>query len=185
MSSLEEQINRLRCKNSQSRFYVPQRALCSLMMRDVVQDTLWDCGLATYHLNETVETILKGECKIFAILVVLGKVPLISKFIEHDQFQNSQLNHKLPFSEAALESIIGKTKFFKIQWEYAVPIFSKRSLHRSLHSDIILPFIKDEDVSKGGFGIVSEVALHASHQKLPLPCSEEVNLRCHSISVSF
>ena len=143
----------------------------------MVCNTLKDCGIAPYSIHETVGVIMKDGYKVFAILVVIRKVQCISKFIEHDQFQDpgtNGLDSRLPFSENTIESFLGITRFFEVQWEFVVPIFFPRSIHRSLHADTVLPYIQEEELSEGGFGVIYKVTLHSSHQRLPLPFLEEV-----------
>lgn len=181
MAQLRKQIQSLRCKvDNEDRFFVPHQSLYKLMTREKVLDVVKGCGeIPCYRLDETVEKIIKGGRRIFAILVLLkGEEKLISRFIEHDHFQHSPLDVKLPFSEDTLKSIIPDeivSDFYEKQWEFVAPIFSRNVVHRSLHEDIRLPFVQNKKIGEGGFGVVYEIELHPDHQRLPLFPQEGVS----------
>lgn len=136
-------------------------------------DAVKDCSeIPSYNLQDVVAKVLKGGLRVFSILVLVGKESLISSFIESDNLQRSRLDDKLPFSADTLQSIIPDTdaasNFYRRQWEFVAPVFSRSTLHRSLNSKMRLPFVQNKKLGEGGFGVIYEIQLHPDHQRLPL-----------------
>jgi len=176
MSSLKKQIEALRCKtDSKSKFFVPHQRLYELMTRSVIRNALQEKGeLPWYSLDGVVDKIMTGARRVFAILVMLnGEEKEILRFIEHDHFQGSPLDHKLPLSRASLDIMVPQIagSFYEKQWEFSAPVFSKDIDHRLLDEFAVLPFIKDTKIDEGGFGEVFEITLHPGHQATPLVSS--------------
>lgn len=109
LEELRAQIKAIRQPNFERRRFIPHRSLCALMDDYTVRKAIQECGIAPYHVQETSDAVIRGAHRIFAILVLLGKAELISKFIEHDQFQHSQLDHKLPYRREHLETLLPKS----------------------------------------------------------------------------
>jgi hypothetical protein len=188
MTWLRPQIESLRCEvdngdssdGNDDRFIIPHQQLYRLMTRNVVLDALQECEhIPAYHVNGIVERVMKGGLRLFSILIVVGQEKSILRFIERDGMQRSGLDDKLPFSADELQAIIpetdGASDFFKRQWEFVAPVFSRNVLHRSLNSKIRLPFVQNKKIDEGGFGVVYEIKLHPDHQKLPLIPQDKVS----------
>lgn len=172
MTPLWKQIEQLRPESAgQNLEFIPSKLLYSLLTTEVVSGAVDNCdSIPPYRRNETVERIIKGGRRLFAILVLLkGKEGLIVNFIEHDQFQRSSLDLRLPLPINILENTVPEiaSNFYDMQWQLLSPIFSKNTIHRSLHDRIRLPFVYEKEIGSGGFGTVYEVVIHSSHQKLP------------------
>ena len=173
MALLQQQIDALRCKmDGRSKFFVPHQSLYNLLTRSVVLKSIQDCGgVPWYSVERTVDKIMAGARRIFAILVMLHREEKhILSFIEHDHFQGSPLDSKLPLSRTVLDAIVPHiaSAFFERQWEFSAPVFSKDVDHRFLDDFAVLPFVKDRRIDEGGFGTIFEIALHPDHQVLPL-----------------
>jgi hypothetical protein len=180
MALLRKQIESLRCKvPNEDRYFIPHRPLYELLTREVIFSTLKECEeIRHYHLDETVEKIVKGGRRIFAVLVLLkGEEKFITRFLKYDQFQRSSFDLRLPFPIYTLESIIPTiaADFHDMQWELVAPIFSRNVVHRFLDERVRLPFLRDNEIGEGGFGTVFEVRLHPDHQMLPLLPNEAVS----------
>ena len=178
---LRSQIQGLRIyTDNQSCCFIPQKSLYNLLTMDKIRLALTNCNdIPPYHIDELVETILRGGRKIFAILVLLkGEEKHISRFVRSDGFQRRALDNKLPFSEEALDQMLPQDAvhdFYRLQWEFLAPTFAKGILHRVLDPRICLPFLRQRDTEKeGGFGHIYEVEIHPEHSQLPLALDGEV-----------
>lgn len=150
------------------------------MTREVVLDAVNKIErIPWYSKNETLEWIMRGGRKIFAILVLLkDEESAISRFMEHDHYQKSPLDERLPFSMETLDSIIPDIAedFCEMQWEFVAPILYRNVVHRSLPDKTRLPFVYNKKIAEGGFGVVYEIELHLDHQTICLTPREEVSV---------
>jgi len=164
MEELAEQIGAVRQRNFEGRGCVPAEVLYQLLPEETIRRILEDSVIDVFDLDETAQAVFHGARKIFAILVTLGKPHVIRNFIAHDQYQEAVLDHKLPLSEATLQSIIPRfaKKFYELQWEYLVPTLYRSIVHRLLDRETILPFAENNHIGEGGFGIVYEATLLVS-----------------------
>ncbi|KAL9120190.1 MAG: hypothetical protein Q9187_003256 [Circinaria calcarea] len=181
MECLEDKIHRLRQENVECRYFIPYRAINELITAESVRDTLASSGIGIQYLDELVQSIIKGACGIFAILLLIGQRKYISDFVRNDQFadSHSQLDSKIPFSLGELEKILPgpvAIRFDEKQWELAAPVFLKRVIPRSLGQRTILPILKETCIGEGGFGVIYEITLHNAHQKFS-PTSGEMFVR--------
>jgi hypothetical protein len=173
MASLRAKIQKLRCQVAgEAKAFVPHEDLYELLTRSVIYNAVHECAITPwYNLDQLVDKIHAGARRVFAILVILnGQEKEILHFIEHDHFQASPLDHKLPFSKADLEVIVPSIAidFYEKQWEFSAPIFSREADHRFLDIFTALPFLENKKISEGGFGEVFSVVLHPGHQNLSL-----------------
>lgn len=169
MALLRKQIQSLRCRvPNEPRYFIPHRSLYELLTKEVISNTIKEYeDIRRYRLDETAEKIFKGGRRIFAILVLLkNEEKSITYFLEHDQFQRSSIDLRLPFPIQTLESIVPDiaADFYEMQWELVAPIFARNVVHRFLDERIRLPFVLDHEIGEGGFGTVFEVQLHPDHQ---------------------
>lgn len=169
MDELQRAVRKLRTPNFQTiPKFVPQESLYKLITEDAVKRVLGS-SIAKQHLQETVEAIVPGTRKIFAILVLSGTPDLITRFIEDDQLQQTNLDHRLPYSLDQLRKILPQDDavdcFYERQWEFTAPIFSGKLISRYLDDQTILPFIHCKKIGHGGFGIVYELTLHQDYCK--------------------
>lgn len=171
MQELQNSIRQLRTENHQGRYFFPQQSLYSLVTPDVVRKVLKECKVAHHHTQEIVDAVVPGARKIFAILVVNNEVNCITRFIEQDQLQQAVLDQQLPFTRAELEVLLHGVHTIKIddfyekQWEFTAPVFSEKLIPRRLDSRTIMPFIEEDRIAKGGFGVVYKIKIHDEHCK--------------------
>lgn len=102
-----------------------------------------------------------GARRILLILIRLENISLISKFVEMERAQDSQLPFLLAQLEKILDSRGTALDFFETQWS-TIPVFFKENrTHRIYHQRMILPFLKPIDSlsEEGAFGEVSIVTL--------------------------
>lgn len=158
--------------------FIPQRSLYRLLKRDVVSATLRQSGISVLHIDSLTDKILKGGQKVFTILVLLkGEESKIFDFVKRDQFSLLPLDSRLPFSVDALATIVPDIaqEFYETQWELLAPVFSKGVLHRELQDMIRLPYVRNKQIGRGGFGDVYEIELEPAHQTLAFTPPEDVS----------
>lgn len=169
---LRRQIQELRVfTDDVHRSFIPNKSLFNLLTEERIRAAVASSNkVLPYEVEELVKSILRGARKIFAILVLLkGEEGHISHFVRSDGFRKIALDHKLPFSEDALNQILppdAAHDFYHIQWELIAPVFSKGVVPRVLESQICLPFLHHRDTGKeGGFGHVFEFEIHPEHHR--------------------
>jgi hypothetical protein len=177
---LRKKIDALRCIEAVPEYsFVPQKLLYRLLTRNVVSTAIESLAqIPGYRVIDIVDKIMKGGQKVFAILVLLkGEEARIVDFMKHDQFQHAPLDFKLPFSMETLSGIVPEIaeEFYRIQWEFVAPVFSRGVVHRELHERTRLPFVQNVLIGDGGFGDVYEVELHPDHQIFPFVPEEDVS----------
>ena len=133
-----------------------------------------------YKISDAVQIITNGAQKAFAILVYMQRPELIYEFIKHDNYQSSQLDHKLPLDMERLKMILLEGKraeeFFEEQWRFAIPVFSDSVLPRILPGKTILPFLEQQTLGSGSFGEVYTVIVPPSHQRFGAGYERAVSL---------
>jgi hypothetical protein len=167
MEWLRDKIDDLRCENYNNNRFVSKDALDKVITLEAVQKVLKESKIERHKHGDIERYILSGNTRVFAVLVRIGYVDSMPEFIRSDQYQGqSSLDQRLPFSEEFLFSIIPENiakKFYREQWEYAAPIFSKSILPRELHEKTILPIHCEKRIAQGGFGTVYEITIHSAH----------------------
>lgn len=196
-NELRDNINDLRKPNFEHRYYVPEQSLNNTVSQSVIEGVLRETSLFQPHeVDDLVYTIHNGLKKIFSILVLNNHVQYIKAFIEGDQLQASQFDHKLPLDLERLSRLMPRNHariFHEKQWEFTVPIFSESVLHRQLADETILPFISEEKVGQGGFGVVHRVGVDSEHnhygstfkelvRKELQPCMDEYEVELGNLS---
>lgn len=170
MQSLRHSIEGLsRRVAGDSKCFVPRYRLLKLLSRETIRNALETCeAIPAERVESIADQIFKNARRTFAILVVLEgeHAGEILHFVQHDNFQSSPIDHRLPFDKAELARIIPNCSegFYNKQWEFSAPVFLKNIEHRSLNESTILPFLVDEKLGAGGFGQVFSITLHKEHQ---------------------
>ncbi|KAI9739969.1 MAG: hypothetical protein M1818_005025 [Claussenomyces sp. TS43310] len=171
MEELRDSINDLRRPNFESRHYIPERALYRILTETSIRDVLKDCeAVQPYEIHDLVKVILSGARKIFSILVLNNHVKYVKKFVEIDQLQALPLDHRLPLGLEKLKMLLSESHariFHEKQWEFTSPTFSESVLRRQLDDEIILPFVSETSIGKGGFGVVHEIELDVEQNLYP------------------
>lgn len=174
MEELKDAIDQLREENSEYRSFVPQGPLYQLLVRDKIENICKTIPSASQLMvqDDVIKIIVSGARRIFAILVVCDHPEHIIDFIKAlDQFQLSGLDHRLPFDIGTLRRILPNTraeKFHKVQWEFSTPYLSTTGIPRCLEPQIVLPFIKNQRLVEGGFGVVYSVEINAEYHRLEI-----------------
>lgn len=167
---LRVKLRRQRVKVVSGRYIIPDCVLPTIIDENTVDAVLAKCSIAVHKRSEIASAIVDGGKKVFAILILGGQQRLVSKFLEHDGLQKTDIDSKLPFNLPQLCSIFGNNDaadtFFELQWELVSPIFGNDRSHRMLHEDSILPIVRETFLSKGGFGDVYAIQLVETHQEI-------------------
>ena len=175
LGELRLELRRLRRLNANHRWYIPQRSLYELMTRDAIHTILQNSMTEMYNLDATVENIFQNGIKIFAILLLIDRATLVSKFIKIDQLQDP----RLPFALSVLENDIDCTcadDFFERQWELLAPEFFCGTVIRSFDPWAPLPFTKDAPIGHRVFDTVHEVMIDQDHQEPTSKFSQRVSI---------
>jgi hypothetical protein len=160
MEEIRGSINSLRRRNVESRYYIPEAALYKVLDETSVRIALQQC--APHKYEDLVKTISKGGRKILSILLLNSHEKYIEQFVAEDQYQTSQLDHRLPFELEKLHQLLQPIQaelFYEKQWEFTSPVFSESVLRRQLSDQTILPFTSESSAGKGSFGIVYKIQL--------------------------
>ena len=145
-----------------------------LKLNDIVSllsDALFD--IPQHKQESTARIVYEEALKILSILVDLNWQQKLSLFIE-----NHILDSSLPLDEDSLRSLIPEAwnNFKALQWEYLAYRFRKGHIQFKLRQELILPYIQQEPLGKGGFSTVSKVVIHSAHQDLLSDINRQV---CH------
>lgn len=167
INELRVSILDIRRRNYDLRSFVPQDALHRLLTLPVVLSTLKSSGLNASRLNELAQSVHQGARKVFAILVILRQIQRTPDFVVQDQFQD--IDHQLPFDLDELERTIPQRsiakEFYDQQWQFLVPVFSKKLLPRELMARTPLPITERVEIGSGSFGTAYKIKIHPSHHK--------------------
>jgi len=182
MSGLQEHISSLRVSGVNGDF-IPQGSLFTLLDLRTVTFELQKANHPVEDVFETAELISRDGRKVFAILAELSALAHINRFTSR-----GFLDAKLPFSKTDLLDILGQDQtglcalFKKLQVDYLAPLWGGgSSSHKILIDEAVLPFVRERELSAGGFGRAIAVQLHPEHQgffeekanvgpRLLLPC---------------
>jgi hypothetical protein len=163
-ATLREDIIKARIRTVDSRYLVSAFHLQSLSDDDIGA-AMDEQHYPRHRRKEIFELVQGGGKKVFAILLVTQKLPLLINFIDCDQLQSTQLDGKLPFERETLSRIIpeGFEEFYKWQWEFCAPIFGDRRFHRAFWDDTVMPFVDELRVQKSPFGKIHKTTILSSH----------------------
>ncbi|KAL8840331.1 MAG: hypothetical protein Q9170_001346 [Blastenia crenularia] len=173
MAPLKEELQNLRCESSDPRSsFVPEGALDTTITVEKIKSALRDVKVRPDRVKETLDLIVRGGKKTFAILVSIYRTERIVDFIEIDQLQGCSIDSKLPYSSRTdLERILPKADaadFFEKQWEFTAPIFKRQAGHRCLHERTIFPFLESSIQGEGNFGYIFKIGIHPCHSQAAL-----------------
>jgi hypothetical protein len=170
MAELKLTISRLRQENHDLKRFIPHQALKWAITLEQIRTELKDNGVEPTSLDEMANTIFSKAIKIFAILVLIGEPKLIARFLNNYGYFEEELDGRLPFDDPDLERLLGNSDsvnhFREKQWEFVAPVFSGGILPRTLREEVILPFIENEPIGRGGFGDVFKIKIHPAHQTI-------------------
>lgn len=176
---LRRSLRKLRCRNAWGLYFIPEKRLRETITSKTVQESMLTAGIPPHKVEELAKNVLQQGVKIFCILVLIDQVPAIMKFVELYEFED----RRLPLDKRVLKDVLAPDAiedFEERQRELLAPTFSRGTIHKFLDKDVVLPFVKDEEIGKGAFGVVSEIALMPDHQDLEDVFQRRV--RVHEIS---
>lgn len=158
-----------RCKS-----FMPETSLRKMLNIHDVTQALWDSNfdIPPHKRNDTAETVIREGWKVFAILLELNCEKDLVAFIENDSLDSS-----LPLDQTILIHIApdSATKFERLQWEYLPHSFRRSQYHRRLRDAVILPYIRQDEIARGGFSSVYRVLVHSEHQDVVQGTKSEVS----------
>lgn len=159
-------------ENFEHKPFVPFSALETLFTRDKVNELLRKHDLEFHLINETVDRVIDGGLKVFAVLTAVQDIGSITRFIRGDQFSEvGSLDAKLPLKETDIPRYFSNPDngklFLRRQWSFLALVFSENRSRsrRELHDRTILPFLHKTLIAEGGFAKVYKVKIEASHYK--------------------
>jgi len=168
MEVLRDSILMLCVRNYRKQKFVPEARLFELLTADKIiqacKNTINDSKVV-----DITDAVFRKARKVFAILVLIGHLKLIEEFVKDDHFQESPLDHKLPFSIQYLQSILPNLQaelFHDQQWVFCAPYFSDSRIPRYFQDQTILPYQKNVRLTSGGFGVVFDVEINDAHHRL-------------------
>lgn len=163
------QIQAIKMKNDEDRWFVPDEALYNLITAPVVRATLQESSIETYYYDHIVQRVTSGDQgtaagqATFAILVEIDAVDKLFKLMTFDLYRTT-LDAKLPRTcmpelNEIFESRRLAESFYYKQWEYVTPRFMRGSLHLRLDNQAILPFTTSKPISKDMFSSSSKTTM--------------------------
>lgn len=158
-------------------FFLPNSALKARFTTGHVRQ-LNEAVLGTTRLPFNVKDILDDYCKVFCILLEIGK----GEYLEHFSRDSSLCDQRLPFEpESRPQSFPNVpndpeffTKFCEKQWLVCPPEFRKKS-DSKYRKEVILPIIESTYKEQGGSARIYQIKLHQCYDKLDEPKNPEVN----------
>ncbi|KAI8934449.1 hypothetical protein NX059_009181 [Plenodomus lindquistii] len=143
--------------------FVPEPALFELLTQDTVTAALEDNAflLEAHQRLPTAKEVVRCSRKLFSILVELRMEYQLKQCLEK-QMSDSNLPIK---NEAQLRDEFPEcaTQFNKLQWEY-FPVHLREHFHIEMSTNQIVPYLKNEKISSGGFSKVFKIRFHPSYQ---------------------
>ena len=104
-----------------------------------------------------------------AILLVIGKGPMIQHFVQYDSLQDRCLPHRsspADFPSSSDPSFF--ERFSREQWQFCAKDF-EYNMHRYAHKEDILPITNKEEIGEGGNAVVFRFNVHEEYNKLVPP----------------
>jgi len=95
--------------NGDYKCFVPRYRLLKLLSREIIRNALETCeAIPTERVESIADQIFKNARRTFAILVALKgeHAGEILHFVQHDNFQSSPIDYRLPFDKAELARVV-------------------------------------------------------------------------------
>ena len=124
-------------------------------------------GIPEHKLSSTVEIVAQECPKLLAILIELELEKHLLHFLQMD-ILDSQLPRGL--EDPRLKDLLSlkASEFDALQWEYFPFRFRTTHYQRTIGSEVIVPYISQQEVGKGGSSRVYKVIIHPAQQRLML-----------------
>ena len=157
----------LELESFEHKSFIPFSELKKSFTRDKVYELLRQYDLHFHFINETVDRVLDGGLRTFALLGAVQDIGSITRFIKEDQFSGVSLDARLPLQGTDISWYFSNPEkgklFLRRQWSFLAPVFSENRSCRELDDRVILPFLHKRLVDKGGFGKLYRINVDASH----------------------
>ncbi|OCK78363.1 kinase-like protein [Lepidopterella palustris CBS 459.81] len=175
---LWQKIAAKREKSATGQYFLPTTELRAILTREEINISVAELDCADHERIGLAEKIYQDGLIIFAILTWMKHEAAIVNFRNHDA-----LDASLPLHEERAVEIVpefGRVLATEIQWQFLPYTFTRDmcDYHRILdHSEVILPFIKEEPLAEGGFGQVYKMTVLSSQQQFFPPGKDPVIIR--------
>ncbi len=159
---LRRLIGSLRHEAISERFFIVFEDLQQSISEALISEALQDVQHRRYQHTNLVSTIAKQGLKVFSALVWIHQEDKIISFIEH-----GELDSRLHMDKQCVRSIDNtvQDRFWnEVQWEYLPYHFLRDDFHRTLRSEILLPYMTDERRAEGASGELFKSTIHISQQ---------------------
>lgn len=180
---MRKSILNLRCLSagSQDRYFVPKSEYRCLVTRSVVEAEVEQCP-SIKPKRTIIDIIDDGGTHTFGILLLCSRPELIENFIQADHMQERTLDSLIPYDLEALHLLLDDTTvaadFFKWQWEFCCPDFSRPLFPRRLADQTVLPFLKNHAYRSGAHGRIYKVKIHQDYRPSSEGTSATVSVLC-------
>jgi hypothetical protein len=145
------------------RIFVAETELNDIFTRECLQGVL---GCPEFHIpllrQEDIRNIVSKKFRrILCMLVQLGHEGWLSDLVERRISDG-----KLPVSKQELQDLLPEfhEPFYRLQWSYCALYLSRDDFEQRLPPEVVLPFLYEEEIGSGGFGVVYKVKVHKDYQ---------------------
>ena len=128
------------------------------------------------------EEVRTKYCRVFVILLLIGKGEYIINFVGRD----SLCDRRLPFESKPSAFPIDSTdstffqRFQDTQWELCAPCFDGDGAHKHFEPNEILPIIHKQKLAGGGLATTYQIRIHEAYNHLPVGAGTESGVRAGS-----
>ena len=175
---LRVQILALERKNAQDQPYITTQGVFSLITFESVLAELKRANFEPYQLKEIASKIVSIARIFFAILVLIEKVKLAERIIGRAKLRDRHLPlGSWELGELDPGNIVTANNFWCTQWQFLPPSFSPSTISMNFSSEIVLPFLKDEEMpnSEGAFGTMYKIEIDGEQQEFGDGFSKQVS----------
>ncbi|KAA8903438.1 kinase-like domain-containing protein [Sphaerosporella brunnea] len=164
VDKLRRQIEKLRIRSTNDRYFVSPRDLKNLFTREVIAEVLVECAVEEYQRPKITSRIFTEGRVVLAILIWKKWQHKLMSFVEHNALDN-----ELPLDVERAKKIaetFGWDFAKNVQWEFLPRALEKEmsGYHCYFREEEILPFIDEVWLGEGGFGEVWKMSVLPSLQ---------------------
>ena len=122
MADIAVRLGALELENFEHKSFIPLSELKKLFTRDKVYELLRQYDLHFHLINETVDRVLDGGLRTFALLGAVQDIGSITRFIKEDQFSGFSLDARLPLQGTDISRYFSNPEkgklFLRRQWSF-------------------------------------------------------------------